>query len=222
MPNCNKKQNLEGEKSHMEKPAETQYAIHDLLKFRWSPSAFSTQPVEPEKLLSLFEAARWSPSGGNTQPWAFVVGTLDDKQTHDKFLETMTGRNPLWAKNAPVLVLAVAKLSPERPERNRYAYYALGQSVAHLTTQAGALGLRVHQLAGFSGEKARQAFDLPEDFDPVTIFAIGYEGDLNDLPEDLRERELLDRTRKPLTDFVFSGRWNQPLALSELASPASS
>ena len=42
----------------MEKPAETAYPIHELLRRRWSPRAFSNRPVERAVLLSLFEAAR--------------------------------------------------------------------------------------------------------------------------------------------------------------------
>lgn len=34
----------------MEKPANSQYPIHQLLQKRWSPLAFSQQPVEKEKL----------------------------------------------------------------------------------------------------------------------------------------------------------------------------
>ena len=57
----------------MEKPAQTQFPIHELLKKRWSPRAFDERPVEADKLLSLFEAARWAPSSNNGQPWRFLV-----------------------------------------------------------------------------------------------------------------------------------------------------
>jgi len=40
----------------MEKPADTQHQIHDLLRRRWSPRAFDDRPIEREKLQSLFEA----------------------------------------------------------------------------------------------------------------------------------------------------------------------
>jgi len=48
----------------MEKPADAAYPIHDLLRRRWSPRAYSERPVEREKLQSLSEAARWAPSSG--------------------------------------------------------------------------------------------------------------------------------------------------------------
>lgn len=37
--------------------ANTQYPIHNLLRSRWSPLAFSERAVEPEKLCSVLEAA---------------------------------------------------------------------------------------------------------------------------------------------------------------------
>jgi hypothetical protein len=40
--------------------------------------------------------------------------------------------------------------------------------------------------------------------------AIGYLGDPQTLPQSLREKELESRIRKPLTEFVFTGGWNQP------------
>ena len=49
----------------------------DFLK-RWSPRAFSSKPVENEKLLSVFEAAKWAPSCYNDQPWMFLYATKEE------------------------------------------------------------------------------------------------------------------------------------------------
>lgn len=199
----------------MQKPAPTQYPVHDLLKNRWSPRAFSAQPVEPAALLSLFEAARWSPSGGNVQPWSFIVTTQSDPEPHARLLSTLGERNQLWAKSAPVLVLTVAQVEREPGKPNPYARYDLGQSVAHLSIQAGALGLFVHQMAGFDARKARELFELPEAYEAVTVFALGYAGDPEQLPGEMRERELAPRVRKPLGEFVFNGAWKQPIVQDE-------
>lgn len=198
----------------MQKPSETQYPIHELLKTRWSPRAFSSQPVEEESLLSLFEAARWSPSGGNTQPWSFIVVNHENQEVHQKLVETMTGQNPAWAKNAPTLVVAIAKLNAQRPAFNRYAYYDLGQAVAHLNVQASALGLHIHQMGGFDTDKARELLGIPEGYEPMTVIAIGYFGKLDELSTELREREKSPRTRKDLSEFVFSDYWQQPLSFA--------
>jgi hypothetical protein len=45
--------------------------------------------------------------------------------------------------------------------------------------------------------------------EPVAAIALGYPGDPQSLPEKLRQRELAPRERKPLTEFVFAGRWGQ-------------
>ncbi|MBN2146806.1 MAG: nitroreductase family protein [Anaerolineales bacterium] len=50
------------------KDAQTSVPIHDLIRRRWSPKAFSSQPVAKDVLLSLFEAARWAASASNRQP----------------------------------------------------------------------------------------------------------------------------------------------------------
>src|SRR5260370_30122437 len=91
----------------MRKPAPTQHQVHELIQQRWSPRAFSPQPVPPEVLRSLFEAARWAPSSSNEQPWAFLVTTADDKENHAKMLSTLVELNHAWAKHAPLLVIAV-------------------------------------------------------------------------------------------------------------------
>jgi len=204
----------------MQKFAETQYKLHDLLKARWSPRAYSSQPIPTEDLLSLFEAARWSASGGNGQPWSFIVVSQENTELRQKLVDAMSGNNKVWANNAPVLVLAVAKVDLEQPARNKFAYYDVGQAVAHLSIQASAVGLFVHQMAGFDPQAIRQAFAIPDGYEPMTLMTIGYFGNVNDLPEPLRERELAPRTRKPISEFVFSNAWQEPLALPEISEAA--
>ena len=194
----------------MEKPADNAHPIHDLLKRRWSPRAFSDKPVEPETLRSLWEAARWAPSCFNEQPWYFLVATKRDGAEYDRLLACLNEGNAAWAGRAPVLMVSVARTAfQDDGEPNRHALHDVGQAVANLTLQATALGLFVHQMAGFSPEKVRQAFAVPEGFEPVAAIALGYPGDPTVLPEKLRQRELAPRSRKPLEDFVFSGRWGR-------------
>jgi nitroreductase len=159
----------------------------------------------------LFEAARWAPSSSNEQPWAFIVGTNDDSETHSKILSTMVEFNQAWAKHAPVLAIAVSEMEFARNKTpNRNAFYDTGSAVAHLTTEATARGLFVHQMAGFDPHKASEVFHIPKGWEPIAVFAIGYPGDPNALPDKLRERELAPRSRKPISEFVMSGEWGHP------------
>jgi len=94
----------------MEKPAETQYPIHELLQRRWSPRAFSDQSVSQEHPCILLEAARWVPSSNNEQPWHFLVATKQDQAGYDRLLSCLRTTAQLWARLALFSCLSVAKL----------------------------------------------------------------------------------------------------------------
>ena len=108
-------------------------------------------------------------------------------------------------------MLSVAGLNFEDDGKpNRHAFHDTGLAAENLVLQAVALGLAAHQMAGFDVEKARTTCAIPSGYDPVAMIAVGYPGDPLLLPDDLREREMRARERKPLRDFVFSPHWGQP------------
>src|SRR3989442_5939754 len=194
----------------MEKSAERQYPIHDLLRRRWSRRAFSDGRGDPAIMRSLLEAARWEPSSYNEQPWSFIVATKDDPVEFGRLLSCLVEGNIQWAQRAPVLMVSVARLSFEDDGKpNRHAFHDVGLAVANLIVQATALGLVVHQMAGIFPDKIRELYGIPEGYEAVAGIALGYPGDPQSLPEGLRKRELAPRERKPLTEFVFSGSLGQ-------------
>ena len=198
----------------MEKPAETSYPIEEILRRRWSPRAFSDRMVEPEKLRSLWEAARWAPSSFNEQPWHLIVATKDDHPDYEKLLSCLTERNQQWARLAPVLMFSVAKLNFEKTGKpNRHAFHDVGLAIANMVIQATALGLFIHQMAGILPEKVRELFGVPEGYEAVAGIAVGYPAEVDVLPEAFRKQELAVRTRKPISSFVFDGRWGEPSPL---------
>src|ERR1700758_1710846 len=140
----------------MEKPAPTGAPVNDLIRNRWSPRAYSGEPVSNEVLRSLFEAARWAPSSSNNQPWAYIVAVKDDPEGFNKMLGILVEFNASWAKNAPVLALSVAQTkTPKDGALNRHALHDVGSASAQLTFEANTHGLLVHQMAGFDVDKAR-------------------------------------------------------------------
>src|SRR3954463_6876732 len=161
----------------MERLRDAAHPIHDLLRRRWSPRAFSDRPVEREKLLSVLEAARWAPSSNNEQPWHYLVARKEEPEEFARLLACLVEKNQSWAKAAPVLMLSVASTVFERKGHpNRHALHDAGQAVACLTVEATALGLFVHQMAGFSIDKARETYALPQTTEPVAPIALGYPG----------------------------------------------
>lgn len=198
------------------KAARTEYGIEESLGRRWSPRAFSAEPVEREKLLRIFEAARWAPSSSNEQPWSFVVATQEDVEGHERLASCLNERNRRWAGRAPVLMLSVARTRFVRNgNENRHAFHDVGLAVGNMLAQATAMGLQAHQMAGFDRDAAREKLGIPEGHEPVAAIALGYPGDPDDLPEELRGRESTPRERKRVREFVFSGRWETTTPLAD-------
>ncbi len=190
------------------KPADAQHPIHELIGERWSPRAFADRPVERATLHSLFEAARWAASASNRQPWNFVFATKDHPEEHARLAATLFEKNYQWAQHAPVLILVVARRY-EYPGKELASLYDTGMAAANLVTQAVHLGLVTHQMGGFDADKARATLNIPEEYVPVAMMAVGYPGSPDLLPDDFRERESAPRTRKPLEEFIFEGQWEQ-------------
>jgi nitroreductase len=194
-----------------EKPAPADHPILDVLARRWSTRAFSGRSVDRETLASLFEAARWAPSSGNGQPWSYLVATKDDPAAHERMASVLTPGN-VWAHKAPVLALSVATVHrADKPIRT--AHHDLGLANENLVIQAVSMGLAVHMMAGFHIDMAREAFEISASYDPMAMLAIGYPGDPESLSEELRAKDLAARQRKPIRDFVFSGKFGQSAGL---------
>lgn len=194
------------------KYADNQYPIEEVLRRRCSTIAFSDRAVPIDALQSVCEAARWAASSYNEQPWRFLVASRQDTpQAYEALLACLSPHNRQWAQRAPVLMLTAARTHfSHNGHANRHAFHDVGLALGNLIVQAGALGLFLHLAAGFDAERAREAFGVPGEFEPVTIVALGYLGRVEDLPPSLRDRELTSRKRKPLGSLVFTERWGHP------------
>jgi len=167
---------------------EFNYDILDLIKSRWSPRAFSTEPVAMGDLLALCEAARFAPSCFNEQPWRFILATTPDELT--KMQSILTASNLEWAKHAPALLLILAKKTfSQNGQDNYWHMFDAGTAWGYLSLEAQSRGLITHGMGGFSKKKAQDLYQLPLDLAPLAVIAIGKLGQSENLPEHLRERE---------------------------------
>jgi len=190
--------------------------IHELISARWSGRAYdSDRMLSRQQIISLLEAARWAPSCYGYQPWRYVIC---DKATNEsswsKALESLAEGNQAWAKNAPLLALACADSKNRNNEENRWGVYDTGSASENLCLQATALGLMAHQMGGFSVEKVRNYFNIPERYIPMSMISIGYQLAQNEIPENMKERECSSRFRNPLCMNFFEGAWDKPIVNS--------
>ena len=202
----------------MQKLAITQEPIADLIAKRWSPRAFdASKPVSHEQIISLLEAARWAPSCFGDQPWRFLVCQKNSTQNVDESawqnaFDCLASSNQTWVKAAPILMLTCADtLFGHNQSPNRWAQHDTGAAAENLCLQASHMGLAAHQMGGFDADLARDKFAIPAQYTPMAMIAVGYAGDPNQLPDELKQRELAERKRKLLGELFFDGAWDNPV-----------
>ena len=196
----------------MQKPAITQVPIADLIAKRWSPRAFdASKPVSQAQIIALLEAARWAPSCFGDQPWRFLVWNKNvDAEAWQHAFDCLAPSNQTWVKAAPILMLTCADtLFGHNQQPNRWGQHDTGAAAENLCLQASSMGLAVHQMGGFNADLTREKFNIPTQYTPMAMLAVGYEGDANNLPDELKTRELAERKRKPLGELFFNGTWGK-------------
>ncbi|RAK64516.1 nitroreductase family protein [Hymenobacter edaphi] len=192
------------------KHAQTHYPVVDLIKHRWSPRAFTAQPLNDDDLRTLFEAAAWAPSAMNEQPWRFIYAHREQTEAFQKLWDCLLPGNQPWAQHAAVLVVVLArKTMGANNAPNRHYLHDTGLATANLLLQAASMGIHGHVMGGFDLAKTQQALHLPADLEPATFLALGYVGEAEQLEEPFRSRELAPRSRKPLSEFVFENQLPQ-------------
>jgi nitroreductase len=198
----------------IKKLIDTSTPIHPLMADRYSGVSFDSQkPLSLETLRALAEAARWAPSCFGDEPWRFLICSKHhDEAAWQKAFDSLLPGNQGWCQYAPVLVLICTDtLFKHNGTPNNFGPYDTGAAAVSFCLQATALGLMTHQMAGYSPEKARELFAIPERFKTLAMMAVGYQLPESQLPEQFRERELKVRKRHPLASQFFFNGWDQGL-----------
>ncbi len=151
----------------------------EIAKARQSNRAYTDQPIEPEKLDAILEAARLAPSACNGQPYFITVCQGDTAAAVAKQTQGM-GMNK-FASQAPVLLVlseqsyvASAALGA-KVKHNDYRSIDIGILSAYITAEAAAQGLGSCILGWFDDEKIRAICGLDT---PVRlVITLGYPAD---------------------------------------------
>ncbi|HRG11215.1 MAG TPA: nitroreductase family protein [Cyclobacteriaceae bacterium] len=187
------------------KSTEIEHPVLAEIKERRSKRAYSTTPVKEETIRSLFEAARWAPSSMNEQPWVYIYAVADNKELWNKIFASLNDSNKIWAQHAPLLVVSLARKTLLRNGvLNGAAKYDVGAANALLSLQATHAGLNVHQMGGYNKQVLIDNLNIPETHEPTVVMAIGYPGDPESLPENLKTREVAPRERYTQDFFVIT------------------
>ncbi|MDO8631181.1 MAG: nitroreductase family protein [Phycisphaerales bacterium] len=180
------------------------YPIDPIFIDRWSPRAMSGEPITDRELMTLFEAARWAPSTYNEQEWRFLYAGRTGPHW-STFMDILVEANRVWCGRAAVLVVVLShKVFSRNGKLNPVHTFDTGAAFENLALQGARMGLVVHGMAGFDPDKARKNLKIPDDYSVEAMIAVGRPGDPNELPPELREREV-PTDRKPVGEIAREG-----------------
>jgi nitroreductase len=180
------------------------YKINRLILNRWSSRSMTGEELDDDTIMSLFEAARWAPSSYNNQPWRFIYAKRNT-ENWNKLFNLLAEANKVWTKNAALLVVLVSRKNFEYNEKYSITHqYDAGAAWENLALEASSRGLVAHGMQGFDYEKARIDLEIPDNFDVMSMIAIGKKGPKENLPLELQNKEF-PNNRKPLNEIVMEG-----------------
>jgi nitroreductase len=184
------------------------YPINPLFLNRWSPRSMSGEELGEHDIMSLFEAARWAPSSFNNQPWRFIYAKRGTGHW-DRLFNLLVDANKLWAKNAALLVVVISRKNFEYNEQPaRTHQFDAGSAWENLALEASYRGIVAHGMQGFDYEKARIDLRIPDDFEVMSMIAIGKKGPKENLPPELQDKEK-HSDRKPLKEIIMEGIYHR-------------
>ena len=147
----------------MQNPAPTEVPIHEIVNIAGARALSATRTSRPKSCKSLFEAARWAPSSSNMQPWAYIVGTREDKgQLREGSQHAGRIQPGMGEKCSGASALRRAKQESEgRIAESSGPFTMWGAPAPNLRSKPIRRGLLVHQMAGLDANKAREVFAIP-------------------------------------------------------------
>ena len=182
--------------------------LHELISERYSPRAFSDKPITKEQIKTILKAASLAASSYNEQPWRFIYALKSNPIAFDKMFNCIMEFNHAWAKHATALIVCVVKDNLSLNDKpNTHAWHDMGLAVGNLSIQALSMGIYVRQMGGFDSEIAKTQLSIPDGYTPTSVIALGYLGDVDQLPQHLQEREKALKELRPLDSIIFEGEW---------------
>jgi len=152
---------------------------------RRSIRSFKTEPVEPEKLEAILEAARWAPSGKNTQPWRLVV--VESQEKREQLGRLVTQMDMI--RTAPVTIAVL--LDTEAGYDRVKDIQAIGACAQNILLAAHSLGLGACWIGRVRDEQVEAVLGAKENEELMMLVPIGYP--VSTPPP---------KERKPLTELV--------------------
>lgn len=162
----------------------------ELTKKRFSVRKYSEKEIEEDKLLAILEAGRLSPTAHNNQPQRLIV--VKEKEN----LAKISKATNIFGAPLAIIVCADHDSAWVRTYDGKNTA-AIDASIVttQMMYQATDLDLGTLWICRFDPEIIIKEFNIPSNYEPINILAIGYRSDeLTGIPE---------KNRKPMENTVF-------------------
>jgi nitroreductase len=167
----------------------------DAIRARRNVRSYTEEPIAPEQLDRILEAARRTPSARNWQPWDFVVVT--DREQLVELATVWVGAGHV-AGSAATIALVTPVLDDAREAG--LAQYDLGQVTMSIMIEAADQGIGSGHSAVGDQDLARRLLGLPDDRLCAYLIALGH-------PADRPLAPLVKINRRPFDEVVHRGRF---------------
>jgi nitroreductase len=145
--------------------------VIDAIATRKSVRAYSTRPIDDEKLTVVLNAARLAPSASNRQEWRFVI--VRDLKTRKKIAEAADEQT--FVEEAPVIIVACADTDGHVMMCGQLCYTIdVAIALDHIMLAAVELELGTCWIGAFDEKKVKEILGIPEKIRVVSVMPIGY------------------------------------------------
>lgn len=154
----------------------------EAIRARRTVRSYRPDPVPPELLREVIDAARWAPTSGNAQPWEFVrVVTPSVREklvtaTYGGFARTAPAQ--AWIGEAPELLVACVNglrtAARYGEDGHGWAKIDVAAAIQNLLIAATSLGLGAAWIGGFRPGDVEDALALDRDLRPLGMIVLGY------------------------------------------------
>ena len=202
-------------------------AIYRVIAERRDMRHFLSDPIPPELLTRLLQAAHLAPSVGFMQPWRFI--RITDPQLRSEMYQLVETERIATAQALAEREVEFMRLKVEgirecgellvvalmdKREKHVFGRRTLSEmdlasaacGIQNLWLAARAEGLGVGWVSLFEPEKLAKLLEIPQDAKPIAILCIGY-------VENFYAQPMLETegwaTRQQLAELVYENAWGQ-------------
>ena len=203
-------------------------AVYRAIYERRDMRHFLSDPIAPEILTRLLEAAHHAPSVGFMQPWRFIRISCPDMRIsiHDlveqeriSTAKALREREDefMKLKVEGIMECGVVLVAALCGQRDQYIFgrhtlpemdlASLACAIQNMWLAARAEGLGLGWVSMFEPEAIKTLLNMPEDSHPVAILCLGHVDKFYDKP--MLEQQRWEE-RKDLNTLLFENTWNMP------------